>query len=302
MRRRRALGLQEGGRPPLLVGRYNSVAPVSGLTDAPNKRQELKRRLNEMDVQWARARASARAREDSRILEYFQAPDGCEMWSRWDMQEAPPDILITNYSMLNIMLMRNIEDNIFESTKRWLAADRQHHLFHLVVDELHTYRATPGTEVGYLLRTLLQRLDLHPDSPQLRIIATSASIEEDPESRRYLEGFFGRDRSSFDVLPGDRRRFRPPERQFTVYADQFAALDRALDDRTPAEAAATFATGLEETSSGDPGRDLAHSLERIGALEAVRRRGEGGRLDSRTSQRNSLMEPRTGCPPLGADS
>ena len=71
------------------------------------------------------------------------------MWSRWDMQDDPPDILITNYSMLNIMLMRPVEDPIFRQTREWLAEDRRN-TFHLVVDELHTYRGTPGTEVGYL--------------------------------------------------------------------------------------------------------------------------------------------------------
>jgi ATP-dependent helicase YprA (DUF1998 family) len=43
------------------------------------------------------------------------------------------------------------------------------------VDELHTYRGTPGTEVAYLIRVLLDRLGLSPESPQLRIIASSAS-------------------------------------------------------------------------------------------------------------------------------
>ena len=46
---------------------------------------------------------------------FFPRLDGGEMWSRWDMQDAPPDILITNYSMLNIMLMRDIERPIFRT-------------------------------------------------------------------------------------------------------------------------------------------------------------------------------------------
>jgi predicted amidohydrolase len=35
------------------------------------------------------------------------------MRSRWDMIHRPPDILITNYSMLNIMLMRSIENAVY---------------------------------------------------------------------------------------------------------------------------------------------------------------------------------------------
>src|SRR5215510_1419126 len=129
-----------------------------------------------MERSWIRAQASAAARNDQRILNYFQDPDGSEMWSRWDMQTSPPDILITNYSMLNIMLMRSVEANIFEATRRWLSASNRN-VFHLVIDELHSYRGTPGTEVGYLLRALLHRLGVTPDSPQLRIIGTSASME-----------------------------------------------------------------------------------------------------------------------------
>ena len=39
--------------------------------------------------------------------------DSAEMILRCDMQEMPPDILITNYSMLNIMTMRSSEKDIF---------------------------------------------------------------------------------------------------------------------------------------------------------------------------------------------
>ena len=46
-----------------------------------------------------------------------------EMLTRWDMQIAPPDIMITNTSMLSIMLMRTAEEDIFKSTREWLNAD-----------------------------------------------------------------------------------------------------------------------------------------------------------------------------------
>jgi len=257
-------------------GRYNSVTPVSGPEENVNKRRELKRRLNVMDAEWTRAEAAAQARDDRRILDYFQNPNGSEMWSRWDMQEAPPDILITNYSMLNIMLMRSLESGIFESTAQWLREDRAHRVFHLVVDELHSYRGTPGTEVGYLLRALLDRLGIEPDSPQLRLIATSASIENDAESRLYLEQFFGRDRSSFEVIPGERRHFQSPPSGLAPYVSRLAALDAALDQQPVNEASSTFAAAVGITPTGEAGRDLAESLEHIRALEPVRAAGVPG--------------------------
>jgi len=268
-------------------GRYNAIAPVSGPEVRQNKRTELRRRVHQMDRDWGRAQASAAARrgraqtpEEVRraddILNYFQNPDGSEMWSRWDMQSDPPDILITNYSMLNIMLMRSLEAGIFEQTKNWLEADRDNHVFHLVVDELHSYRGTPGTEVGYLLRALLQRLGLNPESPQLRIIATSASIENDSQSREYLEQFFGRDGNSFEILPGHQRRFEVPPAGLSGYAPAFETLDRELTASSTQQAAANFAMAVDLVSSGEAGDDLARAYEHIRALEPVRVAGAQG--------------------------
>lgn len=91
---------------------------------------------------------------------------------------TPPDILITNYSMLNIMLMRSIERPIFEATRDWLRQDSRN-VFHLIVDELHSYRGTGGTEIALLIRLLLDRLGLQPNSPQVRFLASSASFSKE---------------------------------------------------------------------------------------------------------------------------
>lgn len=133
-------------------------------------------------------------------LAQFAEPTCGEMLTRWDMIECPPDILITNTSMLNIMLLRELEAPIFHSTKQWLEEDADA-TFTLVVDELHGYRGTQGTEVALVVRNLLDRLGLSPDSKQLRCIGTSASLDGET-GRDYLQQFFGVDRSTFVVLPG----------------------------------------------------------------------------------------------------
>ncbi len=258
-------------------GRYTGITPVSGPQASDTKRNELRKRLREMDLEWSRARASAAARSDPRILYYFQDPDGSEMWSRWDMQDTPPDILITNYSMLNIMLMRSVEDGVFDRTRQWLAADRRN-LFHLVVDELHSYRGTPGTEVGYLLRALLHRIGLAPDSPQLRIIATSASIEKtDPGSLDYLEQFFGRDKSSFAIVPGYPSAFPPPPAGLSPHLAALVALERDLDQGDAAQAARNFESAVGLPASADPvDVSLSRCLEHIRAIEPVRQAAQNG--------------------------
>ena len=117
------------------------------------------------------------------------------------MQDCPPDILISNVSMLSIMLMRNrhpdisqdrADSMIFDQTRSWLKEDEENHVFHLVIDELHLYRGASGTEVAYLLRQLLDRLGLEPTSKQLRIFASSASLDGDSEATyEFLGGMFG---------------------------------------------------------------------------------------------------------------
>src|SRR4051812_48371901 len=64
-------------------------------------------------------------------LPRFQFPsvDGSEMVSRWDMQTHPPDLLITNVSMLSAMLAREIDAPIFEKTRKWLAESDDNYFF-----------------------------------------------------------------------------------------------------------------------------------------------------------------------------
>lgn len=130
--------------------------------------------------------------------------NSAEQIIREDMQKNPPDILITNYSMLNIMLMRKREEDIFEKTKQWLKEDKSH-VFTLVIDELHTYRGTAGTEVSYILKVLLNRIGLSPDSPQVRFLASSASIDENQKSKEFLSDFFGVSSSTFEIIPDEPR-------------------------------------------------------------------------------------------------
>lgn len=213
-------------------GRYTGQTPVSGQRKS-NNIKELGETL---------ARADLRFR---RLMEVIQAespkdPDGDrrrfflpsvrsgEVPSRWDMQDVPPDVLITNYSMLNIMMMRRLEEPIFEQTRQWITASPDH-VFTLVVDELHMYRGTAGTEVGYLLRKLVSRLGLETRPKQLSILATSASLEGEREKDlQFLEDFFAVGKETFTVIRGDIvRPSGPPNLQHVV-----EEIDE-LADRTP---------------------------------------------------------------------
>lgn len=134
-------------------------------------------------------------------LSLFTNPREHEMVLRWDMVRSAPDVLVTNYSMLNAVLMRDFESPIFEQTKAWLRESTDH-VFTLAIDELHAYRGTSGSEIALVLRRFLDRLDLRPDSQQLRIIAASASLSGDESGREYLEQFFGAAGDSFFITAG----------------------------------------------------------------------------------------------------
>ena len=66
-------------------------------------------------------------------------PKDPELLTRHEVQETPPDVLLTNYSMLEYMLMRPLERPIFDCTRNWLEKN-QGERFLLVIDEAHLYR------------------------------------------------------------------------------------------------------------------------------------------------------------------
>jgi DEAD/DEAH box helicase domain-containing protein len=248
-------------------GRYTGRTPVSGnrtATATARLRDELA--SIERDAQLVAGSPAAR---------FFPSMDGGEMWSRWDMQDHPPDVLITNYSMLNIMLMRGVEAPIFDQTRQWLQADPSN-VFHLVVDELHTYRGTPGTEVAYLIRVLLDRLGVGSGSDQLRIIASSASVASGAAGLEYLEAFFGRDRNRFRVIGGATQPINPgafaPVRASVAGLRQLRHDLRASPSPSAAAAGAfNAAVGAPAAAPGvSPEEVLESALEHIAAADALR--------------------------------
>lgn len=194
------------GHPLFYFGRYTSVTPGSTYLPPTKLLAKDRNRIQEVaqDIQKIAKEAERLQNQDEEIRSQFQDPTCGEMMTRWDMIYTPPDIMITNFSMLNVMLMRDHEAPIFEATKKWLKSSLNNH-FSLVVDELHSYRGTAGTEVSLVIRNLLLRLGIKPDSPQLRCLGTSASLDGE-EGREYLQQFFGANKSTFAILPGTPRK------------------------------------------------------------------------------------------------
>ena len=99
-------------------------------------------------------------------------------------------MLITNYSMLEYMLMRPLERPVFDHTRQWLA-DNPDERFLLVVDEAHLYRGAAGAEVALLLRRLRARLGSHPIG--CRSSCTSASFTTPEYAREFAAQLTGKE-------------------------------------------------------------------------------------------------------------
>ncbi len=116
--------------------------------------------------------------QNPRTKEFVRAvtlPDDTELITRHEVQAAPPDLLVTNYSMLEYMMMRPIERSIFDMTRAFLAANPDE-TFLVVLDEAHLYRGAAGAEVGLLLRRLRDRLGIPPS--RLQVICATASFND----------------------------------------------------------------------------------------------------------------------------
>lgn len=98
--------------------------------------------------------------------EYQSRPLKNEIISREQLRKTPPNILFTNFSMLEYILLRPFDDVLFDPkfTKYWR---------YIVMDEAHIYRGSLGIEISLLIRRLLGRIQSDP-----QFILTSATLAQ----------------------------------------------------------------------------------------------------------------------------
>lgn len=122
-----------------------------------------------------------------------------ELLSRQEMRSTPPHLLLTNYAMLEYLLLRPADIDLFDGphagTWRFI-----------VMDEAHVYDGAQGSEVALLIRRLKQRVA--PDA-DLQCIATSASlngsVRNDPhgEAMEFASNLFD---AKFEYVDGATSR------------------------------------------------------------------------------------------------
>jgi ATP-dependent helicase YprA (DUF1998 family) len=113
----------------------------------------------------------------------FMGPDHV-IDDRHTIQTVPPDILITNYKMLDFLLLRREDADLWRHSRDSLT--------YLVLDEFHTYDGAQGTDVAMLLRRLGATLGVaKPGRPlgEITPVATSATLGEGTTGREALLDF-----------------------------------------------------------------------------------------------------------------
>lgn len=122
-----------------------------------------------------------------------------EILSRELMRKEPAPILVTNGTMLEYMLVRNIDAPIInksrsEKSLRWI-----------ILDEAHTYVGSQAAELSMQLRRVLQAFGV--EAKDVRFVATSATIADDDaksQVQNYLAELAGVPASQVVVIGGKR--------------------------------------------------------------------------------------------------
>ena len=96
-----------------------------------------------------------------------------------------PDVMVTNYSMLEYMLVRPLEHRFWQDTASWLEKDGNRLL--LIIDEAHLYQGAMGTEVSMLIQRLRSVLGVEED--KFQFIMTSASLGNDERKKQEFIDF-----------------------------------------------------------------------------------------------------------------
>jgi hypothetical protein len=146
-----------------------------------------------------------------------------ELVFREQMRITPPHILLTNYSMLEFMLLRPQDTPLFDNgNAQWWKF--------LVLDEAHQYRGTKGMEMSMLLRRLKQRLSEGGRQKGFQCIATSATLASDSKDvgrvAQFAQDLFGETFEPEYIITGKFKELTG-EHRYTFLPEDYELLGRA---------------------------------------------------------------------------
>lgn len=156
-----------------------------------------------------------------------EEPAKNELLSREEMRENPPHILITNYAMLEYLLLRPKDSPFFdgEFAKHWKF---------LVLDEAHIYSGAAGIEMAMLIRRLKDRVCRNMEG-DLQCIATSATlVKEDEDFAKVAEfatNLFGEKFETEDVIKGERIKTQIKEYTLNCPIQLYSELNKIIQEK-----------------------------------------------------------------------
>lgn len=176
-----------------------------------------------------------------------------EYITRFEIQQNTPDILITNYSMLEYMLMRQMESGIWDDTMEWLNKSEENRLM-IVLDEAHMYRGSSGGEIALLLDRLFSRLAIPLTKVQFILTTASMPSEDEKSISDFFNGLTGKEYSKCEPLFGDKEEVKT---EFNIKTDPVAlatigtsqVTEEEISDRVKAFAKNVFHVDLPENLS-----------------------------------------------------
>ena len=152
-----------------------------------------------------------------------------EIISREEMQLNPPHIFITNYAMLEYLLIRP-KDNVFFSGT---TADKWKFI---VLDEAHVYTGAIGMEVSILLRRLYHKL---PNNDKIRFILTSATLGDEKQNDKICKFASSlcaeTEFKPENIIRAQRREFQQPNNCFTGTLELYQKIAKILKETTSEE-------------------------------------------------------------------
>ncbi len=214
------------------------IYPMNALVN--DQLDRLRRLLKDTEITFGRYTSELRQTERE-ARQHMRDPLPNEVICRDEIRTGRklPQILITNYAMLEYLLLRPHDSLIFE-TGNWRF---------VVLDEAHTYTGAQGIEIAMLLRRLKHRLGKKPG--EVQCVATSATLtDNDAEAAiAFAQNLFGESFTQEDIIFGEIMRDFVPEQESLHDVDLAVYADKQLADLLQA-------IQTEEASSEDIARKL----------------------------------------------
>ena len=166
------------------------------------------------------------ALRDYKNLNKGKMPKKNELISREVMIKTPPHILITNYAMLEYLMVRPTEASFFtgKNANYWK---------YIVLDEAHVYKGSTGIEVSMLLRRVASSLPVN----KLQYVLTSATLGDEDQNKEVAEFASRLCNSSFSEDSIIRAiRQKPGEEADVEFKNEwssYAPIAEAIKDENP---------------------------------------------------------------------